>query len=117
MAAVLEDRLDLTIQQVGPAFVWDQGVFGHFPIVLDQPPAEELMNRVVGAVGKGAKKASVVEVKYSQVMPPRDTWWRGSTREVLKHVARLWGFGVQLESVNAQGDVSRHWTVPGPAQP
>jgi len=76
-------RACLTIQQVGPAFVWDQGVFGHFPIVLDQPPAEELMNRVVGAVGKGAKKASVVEVKYSQVMPPRDTWWRGSTREVL----------------------------------
>jgi len=26
------------------------------------------------------------------------------TPEVLKHVARLWGLGVQLESVDAQGN-------------
>ncbi|HMO49455.1 MAG TPA: SpoVR family protein, partial [Rubrivivax sp.] len=35
--------------------------------------------------------------------------------EVLKHVARLWGFGVQLESVNAAGDVNKRWSVPAPA--
>jgi len=34
---------------------------------------------------------------------------------VLKHVARLWGFGVQLDSVDSSGAVSRHWTVPGPS--
>jgi stage V sporulation protein R len=34
--------------------------------------------------------------------------------EVLKHVARLWGFGVQLESVSAAGDVSKRWSVPAP---
>jgi len=33
---------------------------------------------------------------------------------VLKHVARLWGFGVHLESVNSRGDVSKRWTVPAP---
>ena len=38
-----------------------------------------------------------------------------SATEVLKHVARLWGFGVQLESTNTQGDVTRRWTVPAPA--
>jgi stage V sporulation protein R len=37
-------------------------------------------------------------------------------QEVLKHVARLWGFGVQLESANAQGEVTRTWSVPAPAQ-
>jgi stage V sporulation protein R len=36
-------------------------------------------------------------------------------QEVLKHVARLWGFGVQLESVNAAGDVTKRWNVPAPA--
>ena len=35
--------------------------------------------------------------------------------EVLKHTARLWGFGVQLESVNAQGEVTRQWDVAAPA--
>lgn len=34
-----------------------------------------------------------------------------SAYEVLKHVARLWGFPVHLESVNGQGAVARRWTV------
>jgi stage V sporulation protein R len=39
-----------------------------------------------------------------------------SAQEVLKHVARLWGFGVQLDSVDGTGAVSRHWTVSAPSQ-
>jgi stage V sporulation protein R len=37
-----------------------------------------------------------------------------STLEVLKHTARLWGFGVRLESLNAAGEVARKWEVAGP---
>ncbi len=37
-----------------------------------------------------------------------------SAQEVLRHVARLWGFGVHLESVNGRGDVTRRWNVPAP---
>jgi stage V sporulation protein R len=37
-----------------------------------------------------------------------------SAQEVLKHVARLWGFGVHLESTNAAGDVTKKWHVPAP---
>jgi stage V sporulation protein R len=37
-----------------------------------------------------------------------------TTTEVLKHVARLWGFDVHMESVNAAGDVTKRWTAPGP---
>ncbi len=37
-----------------------------------------------------------------------------SAQEVLRHVARLWGFGVQLESTNGRGDVTRRWSVPAP---
>jgi stage V sporulation protein R len=35
--------------------------------------------------------------------------------EVLKHVARLWGFGVHLESVDAAGEVRKRYHVTGPA--
>ncbi|MDP1900098.1 MAG: SpoVR family protein [Rubrivivax sp.] len=35
-------------------------------------------------------------------------------QEVLRHVARLWGFGVQLESTNAKGEVTRRWSVSAP---
>ncbi len=37
-----------------------------------------------------------------------------SGQEVLKHVARLWGFGVHLESTNGKGDVTKRWSVPAP---
>jgi stage V sporulation protein R len=37
-----------------------------------------------------------------------------SASEVLKHVARLWGFAVHLESANAKGDITKRWTVPSP---
>ncbi|HET6599406.1 MAG TPA: SpoVR family protein [Burkholderiaceae bacterium] len=37
-----------------------------------------------------------------------------TAQEVLKHVARLWGFGVELESVDAAGDVSQRWALPAP---
>jgi stage V sporulation protein R len=34
-----------------------------------------------------------------------------NAQEVMKHVMRLWGFGVHLESVNARGDITQRWTV------
>jgi stage V sporulation protein R len=34
-------------------------------------------------------------------------------QEVLKHVARLWGFGVHLDSVNASGEVKKRWSANG----
>ena len=34
-----------------------------------------------------------------------------SAEEVLKHVARLWGFPVHLESVDSNGKLSRSWEV------
>jgi stage V sporulation protein R len=36
------------------------------------------------------------------------------SQEVLKHAARLWGFGVHLESVNGAGAVAKTWSVPAP---
>jgi len=37
-----------------------------------------------------------------------------SSQEVLKHAARLWGFGVQLDSVDNTGTVTKTWSVPAP---
>lgn len=36
------------------------------------------------------------------------------TQEVLKHVARLWGFPVHLDSVDTHGETKRRWTVSPP---
>jgi spore cortex formation protein SpoVR/YcgB (stage V sporulation) len=45
----------------------------------------------------------------------RDRPLGDSTQEVLKHTARLWGFGVRLESVDSAGVPARQWNVAGPA--
>ena len=37
-----------------------------------------------------------------------------SAQEVLKHVARLWGFGIHLESVNGRSEITRRWSVQAP---
>jgi len=38
------------------------------------------------------------------------------SNEVLKHAARLWGFGVQLDSVDSSGTVTKTYSVPAPNQ-
>jgi stage V sporulation protein R len=37
-----------------------------------------------------------------------------TVEEVLKHVARMWGFGVHLESVDNAGEVKKRWSVTPP---
>ena len=37
-----------------------------------------------------------------------------TSQEVLKHVARLWGFDVHLESVNGKSEITRRWSVSPP---
>ena len=34
-----------------------------------------------------------------------------TSQEVLKHVARLWGFDVHMESVNGKAEITRRWSV------
>ena len=34
-----------------------------------------------------------------------------TAQEVLKHVTRLWGFSVHLESVNGKGEITRRWSL------
>ncbi len=62
----------------------------------------------------------IVNLRGDRTLTLRHTQYRDrplaeSTIEVLRHVARLWGFGVTLESVDNAGSVTRHWTVGAPA--
>jgi len=62
-----------------------------------------------------------VNVRGDRSLTLRHTQHKGrplneSAEEVLKHVARLWGFGVNLESVDSAGDVTMRWMVPAPVQ-
>jgi spore cortex formation protein SpoVR/YcgB (stage V sporulation) len=50
-----------------------------------------------------------VNLRGDRSLTLRHTQYQGrpladDTQEVLQHVARLWGFGVQIESVDADGN-------------
>jgi stage V sporulation protein R len=60
-----------------------------------------------------------VNLRGDRTLTLRHTQHRGrpladSAQEVLKHAARLWGFGVELESLDATGAVTQRWSVPAP---
>jgi stage V sporulation protein R len=61
-----------------------------------------------------------VNVRGDRALTLRHTQRNGmpmneATAEVLKHVSRLWGFDVHLESVDSGGAVQRRWQVPAPS--
>jgi stage V sporulation protein R len=71
----------------------------------------------------GAREPNIqiwkVNMRDNRILTLRHTQYQDrpldeSTQEVLKHVARLWGFGVVLESVNYAGRVTKSWSVSAP---
>src|SRR5476651_1575188 len=54
---------------------------------------------------RGDRSLTLRHVQHND-RPLHDT-----SQEVLKHVARLWGFDVHLESVNGTGETTRRWSV------
>jgi stage V sporulation protein R len=57
-----------------------------------------------------------VNLRGDRSLTLRHTQYNGrpltdGAREVLKHVARLWGFPVHMESVDAHGVARQQWTV------
>jgi len=54
---------------------------------------------------RGDRSLTLRHVQHND-RPLHDT-----SQEVLKHVARLWGFDVHLESVNGKSDITRRWSV------
>jgi len=59
---------------------------------------------------RGDRSLTLRHVRHNE-RPLADT-----AHEVLKHVARLWGFDVHLESVDLEGSVQKSWTVNPPQQ-
>ena len=72
------------------------------------PPLREPNIQVWSVILRGDRSLTLRHFQHNE-RPLND-----GGQEVLKHVARLWGFGVQLESINAKGDTTQRWSVPAP---
>lgn len=64
-------------------YVWQDRVFGQFPLTLDQPPAETTLTRVMHIVGKAAAESARVEVPFAAVAPRDGEYWSLDSRTEL----------------------------------
>jgi len=81
--ADLERNAEVIAWQDG-RWVWQDEDFRECALELDVPPAAELFNRIVKAVGEAAKAASKVEVPFERIAPPREQWWRSDSSSGLR---------------------------------
>ena len=59
----------------GAAWRWRDPDFQDFTLTLDEPPPTALLDRIIKAAGEGARQASVVQVPFERIAPPRERWW------------------------------------------
>jgi S-DNA-T family DNA segregation ATPase FtsK/SpoIIIE len=81
--ADLERNAEVIAWQDG-RWVWQDKDFRECALELDAPPAAELFNRIVKAVGEAAKAASKVEVPFERIALPREQWWLGDSRSGIR---------------------------------
>ena len=71
------------IRRVNGKFVWQDEVFGQFPLQLDPPADEETLTKIVNRVGAAAKLAKHVEVSFDTIAPKLDDYWTQSAAHEL----------------------------------
>jgi DNA segregation ATPase FtsK/SpoIIIE-like protein len=99
-------------QQKDGAFVWNDDVFRRFPLVLDAPPSEDFLTRIMDLVGRGAKEAKRVEVPFSTIAPkPEKMWTGGTANELTVPVGRAGA--TRLQSLKLGRGVAQHALIAG----
>jgi hypothetical protein len=56
-------------------FVLQDQVARRFPLILDTPPADADLTRLMQAVGEGSRTALRVEVPFDRIAPRSEEWW------------------------------------------
>lgn len=69
-----------TLSWTGERFAWKDPRLARHPIVLDEPPPDEIFTQAVRAAGEQAKDANRVEVPFSVVAALDGAWWEGDSR-------------------------------------
>jgi len=64
-------------------FVWQDPVLRRFPLVLDQPPDEVTLTRIMHIVGRAGVQAARVEVPFEAVAPAPNQYWSLSSQKEL----------------------------------
>ncbi|MCZ6681708.1 MAG: FtsK/SpoIIIE domain-containing protein, partial [Planctomycetota bacterium] len=93
-------------------FVWNDEVFGQFPLVLDFPPPESTLTQMMQVIGKAARQSKRVEVPFETIAPKEDQiWTRESADDLSIPVGRTGA--VRLQSLRLGEGVAQHGLIAG----
>lgn len=94
-------------------FVWDDEVFKQFPLMLDGPPDEQFLTRILRIVGDAARDANRVEVPFDKIAPQTDQefWSMSAASELNVPVGR--SGATRLQHLKLGRGVAQHALIAG----
>ena len=101
-----------TLEWNGSRFCWLDPDLKDLPLTLDQPPSSQQVTEIVRKAGQRAQAASRVEVPFTTVAPPADSWWNGDSRTGLDVPLGRAG-ATQLQSLRLGRGTSQHVLISG----
>jgi len=95
-----------------PRFVWRDEVFRQFPLVVDPPPTEEVLTKILNEVGKRAKESKRVELAFETIAPKLEEFWTLSTQDELRVAIGKSG-ATRLQMLRLGKGVAQHGLIAG----
>jgi S-DNA-T family DNA segregation ATPase FtsK/SpoIIIE len=96
----------------GERFVYQDELLRQFPLTLDAPPSEEVLTRVMHAVGRGAKDSLRVEVPFESIAPSAEQCWTGDAGAGLSVPLGHTG-AVRLQHLQIGRGIAQHTLIAG----
>jgi len=93
-------------------FVVQDELLRQFPLTLDKPPSEELLTRIMHAVGSSAKDSLRVEVPFESVVPSSKQCWTGDAGADLSVPLGHTG-AVRLQHLRLGRGIAQHALIAG----
>ena len=94
------------------SYVWQDEILRQFPLLLDRPPDETTLTRIMQIIGKAGAKAARVEVPFEAVAPtPRQCWSLDSREELCVPLGRTGA--TRLQYLRLGRGVAQHLLIAG----
>jgi len=104
------------VYETGPGptglFVWQDPTLRHFPLVLDGPPSEKALTRIMHTVGKASVDAARVEVPFESIAPSDPQVWSLDSRQDLSVPIGRTG-ATRLQVMHLGRGVAQHMLIAG----
>lgn len=106
------ERNSVNLAREADRFVWQDDVFGLFPLSIDPAPNEEVLTRLLDVVGRAAKAAKRVELPFDTIAPePRQFWSQSAGEELQVPIGRMGA--TKLQYLRLGRGVAQHVLIAG----